>query len=396
MTPSKIPIACSVIIALCCPLFGFAQVSGGVQELHQVLSNVYDQMTPLCSQLTDMARALSGIGVLFYIGVRVWKHIARAEPIDFFALFRPLVLTIMIGFFPKVMSTINAILSPTVTATASLVQHSNDAVHNLLALQATELTLGSANPVLIGPNPTGIQPGYDKYAQPDNTSSGSGSIWSAIGDGFKFIASGMISSIRFVFKLLLSIILELLFYAASLCIDTIRTFHLIVLAILGPFVFAFSCYDGFQHSLTHWLARYVNIYLWLPIANIFGAIMNTIQANMLQMDIARQQAGSLQVFSQTDIAYLIFLGMGVAGYFTIPGIANYIIHTHGPNPLAAKVSSFAGAATSMAITAATGVPVNVGGGGGGGNSGGSDSGYEDGKGGSRGEPYQYNRDKIAG
>ena len=41
-------------------------------------------------------------------------------------------------------------------------------------------------------------------------------------------------------------LLELLFNAAALVIDTLRTFFLIVLSILGPVSFAISCWDGFQ------------------------------------------------------------------------------------------------------------------------------------------------------
>ena len=41
-------------------------------------------------------------------------------------------------------------------------------------------------------------------------------------------------------------LLELLFQSAALVIDTIRTFFLIVLAILGPIAFAISVYDGFR------------------------------------------------------------------------------------------------------------------------------------------------------
>lgn len=41
-------------------------------------------------------------------------------------------------------------------------------------------------------------------------------------------------------------LLELLFAAASLLIDTVRTFFLVVLSILGPIAFAFSVWDGFQ------------------------------------------------------------------------------------------------------------------------------------------------------
>lgn len=56
-------------------------------------------------------------------------------------------------------------------------------------------------------------------------------------------------------------LLEILFQAASLVIDTLRTFFLVVLAILGPIAFALSVYDGFHNTLTAWLARYIGIYL---------------------------------------------------------------------------------------------------------------------------------------
>lgn len=69
-----------------------------------------------------------------------------------------------------------------------------------------------------------------------------------------------------------------------------RTFNLIILAILGPLVFGLSVVDGFGHTLKHWLARYINVFLWLPVANIFGAVIGKIQENMLVIDL--QQVNS--------------------------------------------------------------------------------------------------------
>ena len=54
-------------------------------------------------------------------------------------------------------------------------------------------------------------------------------------------------------------ILELLFQAAALVIDTVRTFFLVVLAILGPIAFALSVWDGFQSTLTQWICRYIPV-----------------------------------------------------------------------------------------------------------------------------------------
>ena len=58
--------------------------------------------------------------------------------------------------------------------------------------------------------------------------------------------------------------LELLFQSVSLVLDTLRTFFLIVLSILGPLSFAISVYDGFHSTMIQWICQYISIYLWLP------------------------------------------------------------------------------------------------------------------------------------
>lgn len=393
---TKLILIFAFIIANLLPSLAHAQVSAGVDQLHTVLDNVYNQMIPLCSQLLSLCQAIASFGVIFYIGIRVWKHIAHAGPIDFFPLFRPFVMVILIGIFPEVLAIINGILSPSVTATAAIVQNSNDAVQTLLIEEAATMTTDTTA-VLIAPNPQANGSGWDKYTQPGSTTSDSGGgFWSAIGNGFKFLAGGLVSSLRFIIKFFLSILLEVLYYAASLCIDTIRTFHLIVLAVMGPFAFAFSCYDGFQTSLTHWLGKYINVYLWLPVANLLGAILGKIQENMLQVDLARAQSGSLTLFSPTDFAYLIFLAIGIVGYTTIPGLTGYIVHSHLPNPLVQKATEAGKAVAGAAVGAATG---GAGGAAAASSSSGSSvggGGFETNGKGQPYDPYQYNRDKISG
>lgn len=75
-------------------------------------------------------------------------------------------------------------------------------------------------------------------------------------------------------------LLEILFGAAALVIDTLRTFYLVILTILGPIAFAISIYDGFQSTLTYWLSRYISIYLWLPIADLFSAMLAKFKSSL--------------------------------------------------------------------------------------------------------------------
>src|SRR5690625_6492904 len=83
-------------------------------------------------------------------------------------------------------------------------------------------------------------------------------------------------------------LLEILFQAAALVIDTIRTFFLIVLSILGPIAFAISVWDGFQSTLTQWLTRYISVYLWLPVSNLFSAMLSNIQSLIIERDKIRR------------------------------------------------------------------------------------------------------------
>ena len=130
------------------------------------------------------------------------------------------------------------------------------------------------------------------------------------------------------FRQLVRDFFELLFNAAALTIDTLRTFFLVVLAILGPLSFALSIYDGFQSTLTQWISRYISVYLWLPVADLFSAVLSKIQALMLKTDIALLQDPSY-VPDGSNGVYIIFLIIGIIGYFSIPTVAGWIIQAGG-------------------------------------------------------------------
>ena len=51
-------------------------------NLHTILATLYDEMLPLCEDMMDVGKGLAGLGALFYVAVRVWQSMARAEPID--------------------------------------------------------------------------------------------------------------------------------------------------------------------------------------------------------------------------------------------------------------------------------------------------------------------------
>ncbi|MBJ2124306.1 conjugative transposon protein TraJ [Flavobacterium sp. IB48] len=341
-----------IIVIWCIPCAVKAQGLGDdMQSLHSVLDQLYDEMMPLCSNLIAVGQGIAGFGAIWYIASRVWRHIANADPIDFYPLFRPFVIGFCIMIFPSVLSLINGVMKPTVTATAAMVSGSNNAVAVLL--KEKEKAIKETDPwkMYVGATGTGDRDKWYKYTHDEDPSDES--MLAGIGNDVKFAMEKASYNFRNSIKEWMSEVLRVLFEAAALCIDTLRTFQLVVLSILGPLVFGIAVFDGFQHTLTVWLARYINIYLWLPVANIFGSIIGKIQELMLKLDLSQVQSTGDTFFSRTDMAYLIFMIIGIIGYFTVPSVANYIVHAAGGGALGQKVTSLFGSSSSTMVTRTT-------------------------------------------
>ena len=341
-----------LIILVFLPAGVFAQsgIAGDIKGLEGVLSTIYDQMLPLCSSLIDVGRGLAGFAATWYIAARVWRHIANAEPIDFYPLFRPFVIGFAVLIFPSVIALMNGILQPTVTATNALVTDSDQAIAVLLQQKEDAVKNSDFYKMYVGPDGNGDREKWYEYTHPDDPTGANEGVFESIGNDIKFAIAKMSYNFRNSIKEWMSEILQVVYEAAALCINTIRTFYLIVLAILGPLAFGLAVFDGLHHTLMAWIARYINIFLWLPVANIFGSIIGKIQQNMIALDINQIQANGDTFFSSTDTAYLIFLIIGIVGYFTVPSVANYIIHAGGGNTLLYKTSSLFGSSASTAVS----------------------------------------------
>lgn len=316
-------------------------------NLHEVLRSLYGEMIPLSADMAAVAKGVAGLGALFYVAIKVWQALSRAEPIDMYPLLRPFALGICIMFFPTmVLGTINAILSPVVQGTHSILENQ---VLDLNDLQVKKDLL-EREAMLRNPE-TAYLVSNEEF---DNKLEELG--WSP---SDLVTMSGMYMD-RFAYQTEQAIknwfrnLLEILFQAAALVIDTIRTFFLIVLSILGPIAFAISVWDGFQSTLTQWLTRYVSVYLWLPVADLFSSMLAKIQVLIIEKDI-QMLADPTYIPDTSNTVYIIFMLIGIVGYFTIPTVTGWIIQAGGAgnftrnvNQAAMKTGNIAGAGAGSA------------------------------------------------
>ena len=293
-------------------------------DFQTVLDQVYSTMIVHCSELIGISSAIAGFGTLWYVASRVWIRLARAEPVEIEPLYRPIAIGIAITLFPYVIALINGVMQPTVTGTAALVTDANQGVATLLAQREQALQLSSDWQMFVNTDGDGSLEKWEALS--GEADSG---FLSGVSNRVKFEMAKAAYSLRGSIKVWLSEVLQLLYEAAALCINVVRTFYMVILAILGPLAFAFSVYPGLENSVTQWFSRYLHVFLWLPVANIFGSLLAQIQQEMIKLDIASLGTTGQTTFSSTDVAYIIFLIMGIVGYFTVPGVTHYIIRSAG-------------------------------------------------------------------
>ena len=322
------------------------------ENLHQILRSLYDEMMPLCEDMAGVAKGIAGLGALFYVAYRVWQSLSRAEPIDVFPMLRPFAIGLCIMFFPTVvLGTLSGVLSPIVQGTAKMLEAEtldmNEYREQKDKLEYEAMKRNPETAYLVSNEE------FDKQLEelgwsPDD-------LVTMAGMYIERSMYQMKKGVRDFFRELL----ELLFQAAALVIDTLRTFFLVVLSILGPIAFAISVWDGFQSTLTQWICRYVQVYLWLPVSDMFSTILAKIQVLMLQSDIERMQADPSFSLDSSDGVYIVFMIIGIIGYFTIPTVSGWIIQAGGMGNYGRNVNQTAGKAGGFAGSVAGATAGNV-------------------------------------
>ena len=295
--------------------------SGDVASIEAAADKLFESMLPEFSSFIAIGQAIGLIGSFFYVFYRVWAHMARSEPIDIFPLLRPLAISMVLLAYPGLYGSLVDIGKSLNTATEELGATRRDDVLKQVQTNADTriVNMGKNNaPPPVAP-PTEDNRSYLKILY-DSVMGMTNSITSAAVDAVNFAID---TTVNFV----LMAVFRLLFYIVSIGLKIISTYFLIILGIFGPLTIGLGCFDWFYSSIAAWVGRVLHTLLWIPIANIYGFILDSFHLASLKVEYAQLTANP--GLPSSTIANLLFYAIGIFGYLLIPKLATWVLDSTG-------------------------------------------------------------------
>lgn len=310
-------------------------------ELEMMQSAIYSAVADLSVYVTSVC----ALGALLYICLKVFGPWSRGESIDFYSLLRPFVLGLVVMNFSFVPPVLDGILSPVNDYARSLKETSSDDYKSKTKSVGEALASYAVSNVK-----TAVS------SDPDVT------MEQRIDAIFKAVDVGNYIDIGrrvAVMNILMGVTMGLLsLISCALAVFVIVT--KVVLVILGPLVFTLAIFPRFEHSVQQWICRYVNVSLWLPVANIIGFILQELYIYAFYQPIFDSITSGESLKSNTPLSYLSG-GMGLAClyfllacilYCMVPKITSWIIDENGAGMIGGAFASTGKAVASTAAGAA--------------------------------------------
>lgn len=306
---------------------------------------LFATMRPHFSDFISLGQAVGGIGAICYVFYRIWSDWSRTQPIDVFPLLRPIALALALIAYPFIVDGLYGIGNALDSGTSTLV---NDSRQEVKILNAQKDAL------------------LKKKWEQTNTEimTGEGSDWLSTAQKVipgvalgRLAANAMQYGMSVWFDEMIRWVSEMLYTAAATGLKVIQTFFLLILFIVGPLTFGLACFDWFYGSLATWFARVIHVILWIPVANIFGGIIEQVHITMLKIDITQLQNTAPEATVGTDFTMIVFYVIGTIGYLLVPKVTGWILESAGVGSGASSATqpiASAGKSTINAGSAVTG------------------------------------------
>ena len=294
--------------------------NGAISSIEEAADALFDTMLPEFSSFIAIGQAIGLIGSLFYVFYRFWAHMARNEAIDVYPLLRPVVISMLLLAYPGLYSGVVYMGRTLSDATQEMGAARRDEVEQQVLTNAkTRIdNLGNNN----APPPVAAAEDNRSWFQlvTDSVMGMGNSITSAYADAVNFVID---TTVNYV----LMALFRLIYFIVIIGIKIISTYFLIILGMFGPLTIGLGCFDWFYPSIAAWVGRVLHTLLWVPIANIYGFILDSFHLSSLHVEF--QQLQGNPEMPSSSIANLLFYAIGIFGYLLVPKLSTWILDSTG-------------------------------------------------------------------
>jgi conjugative transposon TraJ protein len=265
--------------------------------------------------LVNMARAIGGIAAFLYISKRIYEQLIADNPISLLPLLRPFALVLVITFWGPF---VQLLMVPTKGLTKLSEAIYANKKHIVVArLEEKQDAIFYAD-----------LPAFQENEEKEST------LWdkgiNMLLTSYNIVTGRALQhQINFYFMNIVRQLMESLFEAIVYLIAFLRTVFCVLLVIFGPLVFAVSIFDGFQENYLQWIARFINVNLYLPIALIVLSLVQEVLIFVLEAEIAATKASLIYQPSLYYVSNMVVPVCGIVGLAMVPRIASWIISASG-------------------------------------------------------------------
>jgi hypothetical protein len=149
------------------------------------------------------------------------------------------------------------------------------------------------------------------------------SFWRKLKEGFRIAASAYFKTAQVSTLTVLTFIGRLLTELVFFVFEILAALYIAILRLLGPFALAVSINGSWKNGVAEWVARYIQISLWVPVGYIVICLLTGFYRAVCQLLIGGGLEGGI---------FVIGLGLTtatVAAIMAIPKIASWIIASAG-------------------------------------------------------------------
>ena len=323
-----------------------------VNSCAQYIDSFFEGMLQYVDKVGSIVGGICGLAAFFYIGVKVWGNYSRGESIEIYPLLRPFVIGLLCANFNTVVvGGLRGLADPVCEYFQGLETESNISSTNSDFQKSVKKAKERVAQM------------QAEYKEEENDAS----LWAGIGQIIKSAFRNLRNYVFIGVAWLIAFIADLLAALTKFVLIFTRCFSLSILCLLGPIVFAVSIFPGYKQGLSQWIARFVCIYMWMPLFSLCDIFINTAtgaiaHAMLANIDSAIAAATSLdgnagkealtavnieleKLSSNVALIGALLSILSAVLYKSVPTLASWII---AGGDSSGQLSSVAGFANNMA------------------------------------------------